>query len=40
VVGATIDQDVLEAPEPSALMRPFAFLEEEVYGVVEKGVRL
>jgi flavin reductase (DIM6/NTAB) family NADH-FMN oxidoreductase RutF len=40
VVGATIDQDVLEAPDPYALMRPFAFLEEKLYGVLEKGEKL
>jgi flavin reductase (DIM6/NTAB) family NADH-FMN oxidoreductase RutF len=40
VLGATIDRDALEAPDPYAWMRPFAFLEEKVYGVVEKGVKL
>ena len=40
VVGATIDRDVLEAPDPYAVMRPFAFLEEKLYGVLEKGERL
>jgi flavin reductase (DIM6/NTAB) family NADH-FMN oxidoreductase RutF len=40
VIGASIDQEVLEAPDPYAFMRPFAFLEERLYGVVEKGVRL
>jgi flavin reductase (DIM6/NTAB) family NADH-FMN oxidoreductase RutF len=40
VVGATIDQEVLEAPDPYALMRPFAFLEEKLYGVLEQGVKL
>ena len=40
VVGAAIDQDVLEAPDPYARMRPFAFLEERLYGVLEKGVKL
>jgi len=40
VIGATIDRDVLEAPDPYAVLRPFAFLEEKLYGVVEKGVRL
>jgi flavin reductase (DIM6/NTAB) family NADH-FMN oxidoreductase RutF len=40
VIGATIDQEVIEAPDPYALMRPFAFLEEKLYGVLEKGVRL
>ena len=40
VLGATIDRDVLEAPDPYAVMRPFAFLEEKLYGVVERGVRL
>jgi len=40
VVDATIDREVLEAPDPYALMRPFAFLEEKLYGVLEKGVKL
>jgi flavin reductase (DIM6/NTAB) family NADH-FMN oxidoreductase RutF len=40
VIGATIDQEVLEAPDPYALMRPFAFLEEKLYGVLEKGKKL
>jgi flavin reductase (DIM6/NTAB) family NADH-FMN oxidoreductase RutF len=40
VLGATIDRDVLESPDPYAAMRPFAFLEEKLYGVVEKGVKL
>jgi flavin reductase (DIM6/NTAB) family NADH-FMN oxidoreductase RutF len=40
VVGATIDRDVLEAPDPYAVMRPFAFLEERLYGVLEKSERL
>ena len=40
VVAATVDRDVLEAPDPYAVMRPFAFLEEKLYGVLEKGERL
>jgi flavin reductase (DIM6/NTAB) family NADH-FMN oxidoreductase RutF len=40
VLGATIDRDVLEAHDPYALMRPFAFLEERLYGVLEKGETL
>jgi len=40
VVAASMDRDVLEAPDPYARMRPFAFLEERLYGVVEKSERL
>jgi flavin reductase (DIM6/NTAB) family NADH-FMN oxidoreductase RutF len=40
VLGATIDKDLLEAPDPYAAMRPFAFLEEKLYGVLEKGEHL
>ena len=40
VGGASIDREVLEAPDPYARMRPFAFLEEKLYGVVEQGVKL
>jgi flavin reductase (DIM6/NTAB) family NADH-FMN oxidoreductase RutF len=40
VLGATIDREVLEAPDPYAALRPFAFLEEKLYGVVERGERL
>jgi len=40
VLGATMDRDVMEAPDPYALMRPFAFLEERLFGVVERGEKL
>ena len=40
VVAASMDREVLEASDPYAAMRPFAFLEEKLYGVVEKSERL
>jgi len=40
VLGATIDREVLEAPDPYTVLRPFAFLEEKLYGVVERGERM
>jgi flavin reductase (DIM6/NTAB) family NADH-FMN oxidoreductase RutF len=40
VVAATIDLDVLDAPDPYEAMRLFAFLEERLYGVIERSVRL
>ena len=40
VVAASLDQEVVEAPDPYAALRLFAFLEEKLYGVVEKGERL
>jgi flavin reductase (DIM6/NTAB) family NADH-FMN oxidoreductase RutF len=40
VVAASLDQEVIEAPDPYAALRLFAFLEEKLYGVVERGARL
>ena len=40
VVAGTIDRDVLETQDPYAAMRLFAFLEEKLYGVIERSVRL
>jgi flavin reductase (DIM6/NTAB) family NADH-FMN oxidoreductase RutF len=40
VKSATMDREVAEAPDPYAVMRPFAYLEEKLYGVVEHGERL
>jgi flavin reductase (DIM6/NTAB) family NADH-FMN oxidoreductase RutF len=40
VVAATIDKDVLEAQDPYEAMRLFAFLEERLYGVIERSERL
>jgi flavin reductase (DIM6/NTAB) family NADH-FMN oxidoreductase RutF len=40
IVAATIDKDAAEAPDPYAAMRLFAFLEDRLYGVVEKSERM
>jgi flavin reductase (DIM6/NTAB) family NADH-FMN oxidoreductase RutF len=40
VLSAVIDQEVLEAPDPYAAMRLFAFLEEKTFGVMDRGVRM
>ncbi len=40
LVAASLDRDVAEAPDPYAAMRPFAFLEERLYGVIEGSERL
>ncbi len=40
VVEATIDRELVEAEDPYALMKPFAFLEERLYGVIEKSRRI
>ncbi len=40
VLSATMDREVMDAPDPYAVMRPFAFLEEKLYGVIERGERL
>jgi flavin reductase (DIM6/NTAB) family NADH-FMN oxidoreductase RutF len=40
LVAASIDQEVLEAPDPYTALRLFAFLEEKRFGVLEKSERL
>jgi len=40
LVAASLDREVAEAQDPYALMRPFAFLEERLYGVIERSERL
>jgi flavin reductase (DIM6/NTAB) family NADH-FMN oxidoreductase RutF len=40
VKSATMDREVMEAADPYTVMRPFAFLEEKLFGVVERGERL
>lgn len=40
IVAASIDREALEAPDPYAYLRLFAFLEEKTYGVVERAERL
>ncbi len=40
VLGATMDREAMEASDPYALLRPFAFLEERLFGVMEKTERV
>ncbi len=40
IVAASEDRQVLDAPDPYAAMRLFAFLESDTYGVIERARRL
>jgi len=40
VVAASIDEQVMEMADPYQYLRLFAFLEQDTYGIIEKGQKI